>query len=197
ADAPVAAEACFLEPDRPQRQQHPVPPRHDEEQQRERHVDDAVGEPDDRDDVAQQLHERGQHLAEREERDGQEPDPAVARVEQHGLVLPHRRDEAAVPALPLAAEGPSRTVQLLATRTVPPTAAMRRPSRNGRVSRSSASGSMRVSASTAMTSGKRLALMAALSESALPPFSLSITVRRVRVRDRYTARWGALGIVSG
>ena len=96
-----------------------------------------------------------------------------------------------------SATRPSLTVQLLATRTVPPTAAILRPSRNGRVSRSRASGSIRVSASTAMTRGKRLALIAALSESALPPFSLSITISRVRARERYTARTGALGIVSG
>jgi len=88
-------------------------------------------------------------------------------------------------------------MQLFATRTVPPTAAISRPSRNGRVSRSSASGSIRVSASTAITSGKRLALIAALSESALPPFSLSSTSKRERVRERYTARSGLVGIVSG
>src|SRR5436189_208145 len=73
-----------------------------------------------------------------------------------------------------SATRPSLTVQLLATRTVPPTAAILRPSRNGRVSRSRASGSINVSAATAITRGKRLALIAALSESALQPFSLSI-----------------------
>src|SRR5947207_15303901 len=73
---------------------------------------------------------------------------------------------------------------------------MRRPSRKGRVSRSRASGSISVSASTAMTSGKRLALMAALSESALPPFSLSITTSLVRARERYKARSGLVGMRS-
>jgi len=60
-----------------------------------------------------------------------------------------------------------------------------------------ASGSIRVSASTAITSGNRLALMAALSESALPPFSLSTTSSRVRARERYSARSGRVGTVSG
>ncbi len=92
---------------------------------------------------------------------------------------------------------PSFTEQLLATRTVPPTAAISRPSRNGRVSRSSASGSMSVSASTAITSGKRDALIAAFSESALPPFSLSRTSRRERERERYSARSGLVAMISG
>ena len=63
--------------------------------------------------------------------------------------------------------------------------------------RSKASGSISVSASTAITSGKRDALIAALSESALPPFSLSITSRRERERERYNARSGLVSIVSG
>src|SRR5438093_7387077 len=40
-------------------------------------------------------------LAQREERHGDEPHPAVARVEQHAPVLPDRRDQAAMPALAL------------------------------------------------------------------------------------------------
>ena len=60
-----------------------------------------------------------------------------------------------------------------------------------------ASGSIRVSASTAMTSGQRLALIAAFSESALPPFSLSMTTRRGRVRERNRARMGREASVSG
>ena len=42
---------------------------------------------------------------------------------------------------------------------------------------------MSVSASTAITSGKRLALIAAFNESALPPFSLSSTSNRERERE--------------
>src|ERR1043166_178593 len=83
---------------------------------------------------------------------------------------------------------PCLTTHPFATRTVPPTAAMRRPSRKGRVSRSRASGSISVSASTAITSGKRLALIAALSESAFPPFPLSIPTSLVRAAGRYRAQ---------
>ena len=54
-----------------------------------------------------------------------------------------------------------------------------------------------MSASTAITSGKRLALIAAFKESALPPFSLSSTSSRERESERYSARNGFVGIVSG
>src|SRR6059058_5970277 len=300
ADAAVAAKADFLEHDRPQRQEHAVSPRDEDEEQCEGAVDLTECQARERDHVTHDLDQRRQRFAEGEERHRDQPDRPVPWVEEHALIQPHRRDKAAVPALPLARQDParlrhfrprhgigderdlvgnaplpqvavqshdqievlhdarhavtadrvevllaeqperagddqaaaqpipaqpaeqkcpqilddlnagrkrrgtrasvtrpSRTVQPFATRTVPPTAAILLLSRNGRVRRSRASGSIRVSASTAMTSGKRLALMAALRESAFPPFSLSMTSSRVRERERYTARTRLVAIPSG
>ncbi len=79
---------------------------------------------------------------------------------------------------------PPRTPDPLATRIVPPAASTSSRSRNGRIIRSSASGSMSVSASMAQTSSPDATLRPALSASALRPFSLSTTTRLGFRRER-------------
>ena len=79
--------------------------------------------------------------------------------------------------IPTSSMKPSDTRQPLAIRTVPPHAMVAGSSRNGRTTRWRLSRWSTESASTAQKSGERAALIPALSASALPPFSLSMTRR--------------------
>ena len=73
--------------------------------------------------------------------------------------------------------------QLLATRTVPPTAIVFGSSMKGTIAFVRASGAKIESASKRQIIGERLKLIAALCASALPPFTLSITRNRLSLRE--------------
>src|SRR5439155_1010047 len=177
----IPLKADLLEHHGPERQQHPVAPRHEHEEQREVGVHGAEQQPAQRDHVPHDFDERCQPIAWRYSLRNRPNAPEMTRLPPSRF-QPSRPNRKARrysttctpgrnrPGTRASITRPSFTVHPFATRTVPPTAAMWRPSRNGRVRRNSASGSISVSASTAMTRGNRLALMAALRESALPPF---------------------------
>ena len=98
----------------------------------------------------------------------------------------------------VAVTRPCATWQPLAIRTVPPVATVRSgSSMNGSAAWASASCSRIESASTETTTGLVQKLMPALSESALPPFSLSITSSGSSLRGAYTPRTGRCGRNGG
>src|SRR5439155_21340748 len=76
------------------------------EQQRERDVYDARYQAGDDDDVTEHLDQRSDHLAQSIERDRDQSDTPVARVEEHAAVLPHGGHQAALPAPALASQHP-------------------------------------------------------------------------------------------
>ena len=82
---------------------------------------------------------------------------------------------------PACTTAPFSTWQPLRGRTTPPAATTRSSRANWQDSFFKASGSRRPSASTQHTSGYRAAFSPAFSASALPPFSLSTTMRSRRL----------------
>src|SRR5882762_341183 len=102
AEPAIPLETHLLEHHGPERQQHPVTPRHEHEEQREVGIHGTDQQAAHGDHVPEHFDERGEHLTEREERHRDQSHATVAGVEEHPFVLPHRRDQAALPALPLA-----------------------------------------------------------------------------------------------
>ena len=101
AKTAIAAEAHFLQHDRPNGKQHAVAPGDEDEEERERDVHETKRQSQPRDQVTDELDHWRQHLSKGIEGHREESNPAIARIEEHGLVLPYGRDQTAMPSLAL------------------------------------------------------------------------------------------------